>query len=180
MDDGKTEAGVVLEGRRVALLDSQAIEEGRQAALARSHIGATTQLAEKDGASEPVTPEIVAARLTVLEETRATMLDDLAVVQGKIDGLREILAASAANEWQSEGGRLMSDSGNVVRTGETEHPEPESQPGGQDRPDPTKQFQRGTEPSSSVDRDEDVDEALEDSFPASDPPSTWTADVWPT
>lgn len=85
--------GEILEGGQVAILDPHAVEEGRRAAHARSHIGALTELAEEDGASEPVTRRVVAVRLGVLEEARTKMLDDLAVLQGKIIGLREILAA---------------------------------------------------------------------------------------
>jgi hypothetical protein len=85
--------GEVVEGGRVAILDPQAVEEGRRSAHARSHIGALTELAEEDGASEPVTRQMVTARLRVLEDARTKMLDELAVLQGKVVGLREILAA---------------------------------------------------------------------------------------
>lgn len=84
--------GEVLEGGHVAILDPQAVKEGRRAAHSRSHIGALTELAEEDGASEPVTRHMVEARLRVLEDKRTTMLDELAILQGKILGLREILA----------------------------------------------------------------------------------------
>lgn len=83
--------GEVLEGGRVAVLDPYAVEEGRLRAHARSHLGARTELSEEEGASDPVTRQMVAARLAVLEEARTKMLDDLAVLQGKIVGLREIL-----------------------------------------------------------------------------------------
>lgn len=84
--------GEVLEGGHVAILDPRAVQEGRQAAHARSYIGALTELAEEDGASEPVTRQMVEVRLRVLEEKRTAMLDELAIVQGKIVGLQEILA----------------------------------------------------------------------------------------
>ncbi len=87
--------GEVLEGRHVAILDPHAVQEGRRAALTRSHIGALTELAEEDGASEPVTRQMVEVRLCVLEDKRIAMLDELAVVQGKIVGLQEILAAES-------------------------------------------------------------------------------------
>jgi hypothetical protein len=89
--------GEIVEGGRVAILDPQAVEEGRLTAHARSHIGALTQLSEGDGASDPVTHQMVQVRLEVLEEARTRMLDDLAVLQGKIVGLREILAAESSD-----------------------------------------------------------------------------------
>jgi len=62
-----------------------------------------SELSEADGASEPVTRHMVAARLSMLEDARAEMLDDLAILQGKILGLREILTSdSAATENANE------------------------------------------------------------------------------
>lgn len=75
----------------IAVLDSGAIEEGRQAAHDRSHIGALTNEPGEVETGKPVTPEVVAARLAVAIEARERLMDDLAVVQGKILGLREIV-----------------------------------------------------------------------------------------
>ncbi|MCW2787677.1 MAG: hypothetical protein JWP74_4194 [Marmoricola sp.] len=85
--------GHVLEGGRVAVLDPHAIEEGRLAARKRSRIGTLTESPNDSETNEPVTREIVAVRLAVLEETRAQTLDELAIIQGRIIGLREILAS---------------------------------------------------------------------------------------
>ncbi|MFL6156357.1 MAG: hypothetical protein ACJ72D_09710 [Marmoricola sp.] len=84
----------VVEGGLVALLDPHAVEEGRAAAIERTRIGAP------DGESETaglVTRDVVTARLAVLEDARGTALDELAVIQGKIIGLREVLAADSAS-----------------------------------------------------------------------------------
>jgi len=66
----------------------------------------------------------------------------------------------------------MSDSGNVVGTGGSGHIDPESQPDKQGQQDPAKKFQQGA--SSDADKDDQIaDEMSEQSFPSSDPPSTW-------
>jgi len=82
------------EGNGVVTLDARAIEEGRRSAHERSHIGALTHEPGDQETNKPVTREMVAVRLAVLEETRTRVLDELAVIEGKILGLREILASS--------------------------------------------------------------------------------------